>query len=259
MADDPLLPYYERELAFLRQMGAEFAEKYPRIASRLLLETDRSEDPHVERLIQAFAFLTGRIRHKLDDEFPEITESLLSVLYPHYLAPLPSMSIAQFVLDPNQGKLTSGHHVQKGAALYSQNVNGAPCRFRSCYPVTLWPLEVVKAQFDAPDRVSPTPQAASLLRLELRCLGNIPWSDLEVDSLRFFLHGESALVYGLYELLFTAVSQIQLRPRGEDKKNKPVILPPGSLRPVGFEPDEGLLPGGRMSVSFLLSGHALAA
>src|SRR5437899_5584089 len=116
---DELLTYYERELTFLRQMGAEFAAKYPKIAGRLLLEADKCEDPHVERLIQAFAFLAGRIHHKLDDEFPELTDALLATLYPHYLAPIPSMSIVQFVLDPEQGKLTSGHRIEQGASLYS--------------------------------------------------------------------------------------------------------------------------------------------
>jgi type VI secretion system protein ImpG len=141
MADD-LLSYYERELSFLRQMGAEYAAKYPKIAARLQLEADKSEDPHVERLIQAAAFLAARVHHKLDDEYPEITEALLNVLYPHYLAPVPSMSIVQFVLDPNQGKPTSGYKIEKAARLYSQAVDGSPCRFRTCYPVTLWPLEV---------------------------------------------------------------------------------------------------------------------
>ena len=92
MADD-LITYYERELSFLRQMGAEFAAKYPKIAARLLLEADASEDPHVERLIQAFAFLAARVHHKIDDDFPEVTEALLNVLYPHYLAPIPSMMV----------------------------------------------------------------------------------------------------------------------------------------------------------------------
>ena len=76
MADD-LLPLYERELTFLRQHAAEFAAKYPKIASRLLLEADKCEDPHVERLIEGFAFLTARIQHKIEDEFPEITDALL--------------------------------------------------------------------------------------------------------------------------------------------------------------------------------------
>src|SRR5215469_9676619 len=97
-----LLPYYERELKFIRQMGAEFAAKYPKVAGRLLLHPDTCDDPHVERLIEAFALLAGRIHHKLDDEFPEITEALLDVLYPHYLRPVPSQAIAQFQISPSQ-------------------------------------------------------------------------------------------------------------------------------------------------------------
>lgn len=236
-----LLTYYERELSFLRQMGAEFAAKYPKIAGRLLLEADRSEDPHVERLIQGVAFLAARVHHKLDDDFPEITDALLGVLYPHFLAPLPSMSIVQFVLDPDQGKVTSGYRIERGAMLYSPPVSGAPCRFRTCYPTTLWPLEVVSARFDTPDRLGSAPKAAAVLRLELRCLGGTTFSELTLDHLRFFLHGESSLVYALYELLLNNTGQVQLRPAQEEKETRPLVLSPRCLRPVGFEPDEGLL------------------
>src|ERR1700737_445060 len=114
---DELLTYYERELTYLRQMGAEFAEKYPKVASRLLLEPNRCEDPHVERLIEAAAFLAARVPLKIDDEFPEITEALLTVLYPHYLRPLPSMSIVEFELDPKQGNLSSGLLIPRGSML----------------------------------------------------------------------------------------------------------------------------------------------
>src|SRR4029434_2345895 len=139
---DELLGYYERELAYLRQRGAEVAHKDPKIAGRLQLEADKCEDPHVERMIEAFAFLAGRLRLKVDDEFPEITESLLNILYPHYLAPIPSMSIVQFSLDPEQGKLTTGYAIERGAVLYSRPIQGTPCRFRTCYPVTVWPIEI---------------------------------------------------------------------------------------------------------------------
>ena len=114
MPHDALLTYYERELSHLRSLGQEFAQAYPKVAGRLLLEAGKCEDPHVERLIQAVAFLTARIQHKLDDEFPEITDALLGMLYPHYLAPIPSMSIAQFVLDPDlivTGKQIGRAHV----------------------------------------------------------------------------------------------------------------------------------------------------
>ena len=244
---DELLTYYERELSFLRQSGAEFAAKYPKIASRLLLEADRCEDPHVERLIQGFAFLSARVHQKLDDEFPEITEALLSVLYPHYLAPVPSMAIAQFVLDPEQGKLSRGHRLERGTTLYSQPVNGQACRFRTCYPVTLWPLDVVSAQLDTTARQGLVARAAAIIRLELRCLAGMSFANLELDQLRFYLHGESRLVYALYELLFNNVLDVHVRPAGASGAAKPLVLGRECLRPVGFDADEGILPYGRRS------------
>src|SRR5207247_10710509 len=102
---DDLRYYYEHELAFLRRSGASFAEKYPKIASRLILEATKCDDPHVERLLEGFAFLAARIHLKLDDDFPELSDALLSVVYPHYLRPLPSMSLVEFHLDPEQRKL----------------------------------------------------------------------------------------------------------------------------------------------------------
>ena len=96
---DDLLFYYERELTFIRQMGADFAEKYPKIASRLVLEANQCEDPHVERLLEAFAFLAARVHLKIDDQFPEITEALLSIVYPHFIRPIPSMTIVELFTD----------------------------------------------------------------------------------------------------------------------------------------------------------------
>ena len=112
-----LLAYYESELTFLRQAGAEFAEKYPKIASRLVLEPDRCEDPHTERLLEAFAFLAARVHMKVDDEFPEITTALLHIVYPHFLRPIPSVSVAEFHLDPEQGNLSSGLTIPRDSML----------------------------------------------------------------------------------------------------------------------------------------------
>src|SRR5262249_34735290 len=108
-----LFPYYERELVFIRQLAQEFAKQYPAAAGRLLLEPNRSIDPHVERLIESFALLAGRVHHKLDDEFPELTDALLSVLYPHYLAPVPSMAVTQFELDPARSELPQGFRIER--------------------------------------------------------------------------------------------------------------------------------------------------
>ncbi|MBS1812087.1 MAG: type VI secretion system baseplate subunit TssF [Acidobacteria bacterium] len=248
---DELLGYYERELIFLRQMGAEFAEKYPKVAGRLLLEPDKCEDPHVERMIEAFAFLTSRVHLKIDDEFPEITESLLNVLYPHYLAPTPSMSIAQFALDPEQGKLTSGYPIARETTLYSRPVQGTPCRFRTCYPVTLWPIEVASASLESLDPVGARGKwSEAVLRISLRCLHNTKLSELKVgqgenerqmEYLRFYLNGEAQLVYPLYELLFNEdlhLAGIELQDKKTRRKLK---LPATTLRQVGFGADEGML------------------
>src|SRR6516164_3155336 len=131
---DTLYPYYERELHFIRQRAREFAREYPGAAGRLLLEPTRSVDPHVERLIESFALLCGRIHHKLDDEFPELTEGLLSVLYPHYLAPIPSLGIVQFELDPARAQLPNGFSIPRGSRLHTQPVNNLQCKFRTGYP-----------------------------------------------------------------------------------------------------------------------------
>ena len=104
---DDLLLYYERELTFLRQMGAEFAAKYPKVASRLVLEPDKCEDPHVERLLEAFAFLAARVHLKIDDEFPEITEALLNILL-SALPPAHSLHVG--------GRIPSGRAGHRGAA-----------------------------------------------------------------------------------------------------------------------------------------------
>ena len=245
MADE-LLTYYERELSFLRQTGAEFAASYPKIASRLLLEADKCEDPHVERLIQAFAFLAARIRHKLDDDFPEITDSLLSVLYPHYLAPVPSMAIVQFVLDAERGKLTEAFRIPRAARLFSPPVSGAPCRFRTAYPVTLWPLTVASARLAPADGLGASKRAVSVIRLGLRAQGGTSIAGLRPDTLRFFLHGEGHQTWPLYELLCNNVREVQLRP-GAGKPGPPIRLGPDCIRPVGFAPDEGLLPYGPRS------------
>src|SRR6201995_6015449 len=92
---DALLPYYERELAAIKRLAAEFAHTHPKIAGRLRPSADGADDPHVSRLLEGMAFLAARVHHRLDDEFPELTDALLGLLYPHYLAPVPSAAIVQ--------------------------------------------------------------------------------------------------------------------------------------------------------------------
>ena len=246
---DELLLYYERELTYLRQMGSLFAEKYPKVASRLLLEPGKCDDPHVERLLEAFAFLTARVHLKVDDEFPEITQSLLGIVYPHFIRPIPSMSIVEFQVDVEHGKLTTGMKIPKDSLLYSKPVNGVPCKFRTCYDTMLWPLTVTAAQWASPDRLRSSlrsTDAAYALRVELRSPDDTPLVKLDLDSLRFHLFGESSLTHILYEILCSKLTSIVVRDPANPKL-PPVVLPPSSLRPVGFGEDEGMLPYPRRS------------
>jgi type VI secretion system protein ImpG len=247
---DELLLYYERELTFLRQMGVQFADKYPKIASRLSLEPDKCEDPHVERLLEAFAFLAARVHLKIDDEFPEITEALLSIIYPHFIRPVPSMTIADFRVNPEQGQIGTGLKIPRGSVLSSRPVGGVPCKFRTCYDAYLWPLSVVAAEWKTPDRLQPAikaPEAAAALRVELKCWRDITFAKLQPNPLRFFLNGESGLIHTLYELLCSRCTQILVRDPTPGSRLRPVELRPDALRPVGFGEDEGMLPYPRRS------------
>ena len=248
---DDLLLYYERELTYMRQLGAQFAEKYPKIASRLVLEPSKCDDPHVERLLEAFAFLAARVHLKIDDEFPEITEALLGIVYPHFIRPMPSMSIAQFHLDPQKGKLSTGCPIPRETLVYSRPVDGVPCKFRTCQDVTLWPVAVTAASWTSPDRLKPpvnAAEAAGALRIELTCTSpDMEFSKLELDQLQFFLDGESALIHTLYELLCCNLLQVVVRDTRPGPRPFTITLPPSALRPVGFGESEGMLPYPRRS------------
>ena len=242
--DDTLLNYYEQELSYIRQMGTEFASKYPKIAGRLQLEQDRSSDPHTERLIEAFAFISGRIHKKIDDDFPAITESLFNVIYPHYNNPIPSVTIARF--EPIMQNITeAGYLIDRGTKLYSKPVNGTACQFTSSQPVQIWPVEILEAGLKEPKVLKKDAQQA--IHLQLKTANNIPFSELEWKSLRFFLHGQHQQVFQLYELLFNNVCQVECT-AGEDIGAAPILsLAPSSISPVGFEDVEGVLPFSKRS------------
>ena len=242
---DELLLYYERELDYLRKSAAQFAEKHPKLASRLVLEPTKCEDPHVERLLEGFAFLAARIHLKMDDEFPEITEGLLSVVYPQLVRPIPSMSVVEFQLDAEKGKLTSSLKIDRNTPLYSKPVDKVPCNFRTCYETTLWPLSLSAAEWNAPSRLKPavkTNDSAWAIRLELRCARDVTFPNLRLDKLRFYLDGEGGFVNSLYELLFSRLNRIVIRDLSAGSRLAPITLPASALTPVGFRPEEGMVP-----------------
>jgi type VI secretion system protein ImpG len=255
---DDLKERYEEELRFLRASGSSFAKKYPKIASRLELEPDKCEDPHVERLLEGVAFLAARVQLKLDDDFPEITEAFFNAVLPHYVRPIPSLSIAEIELDPDQGKLTSGFTIPRESQLFSKPVNGVPARFRTAFDVTLWPIRVTGASFTTPSALRVrAPGAVAALRLELRLPSDVPLTSLDgLDALRFHLTGDGSLVGMLLETFGTRLRGVLARPaaplstatapatgapRGPSRETL-IELPASIVQPVGFGEHEGLLP-----------------
>jgi type VI secretion system protein ImpG len=241
---DELLAYYNRELAYFRKMAGEFAETHPKIAGRLRITGEMVEDPHVSRLIESFAYLNARTRRKIDDDFPELSEAILSVLYPHYLAPFPSCAIVRFNLHPDQIDLNEGYLLPRGAGLETQPIDGEPCRFRTSHPVRLWPISIQHAAvqgapFTAP-AVAVARDAQSIVHLQLKHYSSeVPFSALKIESLRFFLNGSTQSIYDLYELLHNDCLGVAIASSTKDAN--PVLLSRDAIRPVGFEREEGLI------------------
>ncbi|TAJ83501.1 type VI secretion system baseplate subunit TssF [Reyranella sp.] len=255
---DALLAYFNRELEALRGLAGEFAERHPKIAGRLRLTKDTVDDPHVGRLLEGVAFLGARVQHRLDDEFPELTDGLLSVLYPHYLAPMPSVAITRFAADPG---IQGPAHLPAGLAIESEPVGSEPCQFRTAYPLTLWPIEIEAVRLSGmPLPAPPNPaaeRAVSCLRITLRCADpTMTFTRLGLDKLRFFLGGEQGSL--LLELLLAHTVSIALADDHTDAQ--PVIVPPDALQAVGFAPEEALFPWPARSFSgFRLLSEYFAA
>jgi type VI secretion system protein ImpG len=145
--DSRLLRYYTEELSFLRETAAEFAKEYPKIAGRLALDSFECADPYVERLLEGVAFLTARIQLRMTSEYPQFTSHLMELLFPNFLAPIPSMAVVEFQPDLQQGSLASGFTVPKHSTLRGQLSKGEQtrCTFRTGHPVTMWPIQLVEA------------------------------------------------------------------------------------------------------------------
>jgi type VI secretion system protein ImpG len=238
---DELLPYYNTELAAIRRLAADFAAAHPKVAGRLRLSADAVDDPHVARLLEGVAFLGARVQQRLDDEFPELTDALLSVLYPHYLAPVPSCSIAQFRCQP---ELDVPVPLPAGLLLDTEHVRGESCRFRTAWPQTLWPIEIDSVRLSGlPLAAPPNPRAAgavAVLRIGLRCTGPADLSTLGLDRLRVFLRAAANVSLPLLELLSAHAVGVGYADGPADPT--PVLLPGSAIAPVGFAPEEAILP-----------------
>jgi len=224
--------YYQDELTYLRDLGREFAAAYPGIAPLL---AERGGDPDVERLLEGVAFLTGKIRQKLDDELPEVIHSVAALLFPHYLRQLPATSVIEFTPLPNvvREKLT----IARGAEVGSVPVDGVSCRFRTTQNVELIPLAVEDV------RVDTGAQLAQTLRIELKVTGGVALPALALSSARFYIHGERRLQDDLRLWIGAHVDSVALAAVDASGRDTTVAtLPAKAVKLVGFTEEEALLP-----------------
>ncbi|VAX32888.1 Protein ImpG/VasA [hydrothermal vent metagenome] len=249
-----LLDYYNRELQFLREMGGEFAAEYPKIASRLGLDSFECADPYVERLLEGFSFLAARVQLKLDAEFPKFTQHLLELVCPHYLAPTPSMTVVQLNPDLNEGALAEGYVVPRETALRAQigKNQQTACEYRTAQDVTLWPIKLTQALYVTDVGSLPITGGAHSksvkagVVLRFKTTGGLSFDKLPLETLSLFLRGRDETSMHLYEQLMGNAVGLALRPAHTSSPAQH-IYDASHIRRVGFEDDEALLPYGARS------------
>ena len=242
-----LLGLYNQELQHIRESAAEFAKEYPKIAGRLTLSGLDCADPYVERLLEGFAYLTARVQLKLDAEYPTFTHNLLEIAYPHYLAPTPSMTVVQMQTDPNEGSLSDGFTLPRDSVMRASlgRDSQTPCEYRTSHEVTLWPLQVIQADyFGNPSTVlgrlaASEPKAKAALRITLRTGAELTFDKLALDNLPLYLHGADEQPFRLYEQLLGNTCAVFVRQPGADWVER---LPADALKPCGFDDREAALP-----------------
>jgi type VI secretion system protein ImpG len=245
------LRYYSQELQHLREVGGEFAQDYPKIAGRLGLDSFECADPYVERLLEGFSFLAARVQLKIDAEFPRFTQHLSELVYPHFLAPTPSMAVVQLQPDLSNPALQKGFVVPRGSAMRSVLGKGdnTACEYRSAHALTLWPVELVEARFltlagaQAGLNLQLPAAAKAALRLRLRSTG-APFKDLPLDRLCLHLRGADETPVRIYEKLLGSVEGVLVTPLGRPATWHK-LLPKTALQPLGFDEDQALLPSGK--------------
>lgn len=252
--DPRLIRRYSDELTYLRELGGEFAREFPKVASRLGLESLEVADPYVERLLEGFAFLSARLQMKLDAEHPRLAAHLLESLYPNFLAPLPAMGIAQWEVDAGSPNLLRGHQVPRGSAMISREAvgQGTHCEFRSAHDVRVWPIELAGVRYSTQNadlplaRLPEGRQVRSSLRLRLRVAAGLAWSRLPLDRLDVYIAAPDDIAFRLHELVLGHAlgSWVNSASPGSEPAVAPHRdwAPAASIEARGFEPDEALLP-----------------
>ena len=250
--DPQLLDYYNRELVYMRELAGEFAKRHPKVAKRLGMHGIEVADPYVERLIEAFCFLSARTQLKLDAEFPRFTQRLLEVVYPNYIAPTPAIAVAQFHPSHKEGDLLRGILVPRDTTLLARAPAGesTQCKFRTTQPLSLWPIEIAEARLTGipPDikgleRYVPAHvRVQGALRIRLRLTRDITFDRLAgLDTLSVHLSGDDQIASHLFELLHSAGRAVLIGPPGAMGERLHAVTD-NAVSYVGMAPGESALP-----------------
>jgi type VI secretion system protein ImpG len=223
--------YYQSELTYLREMGRSFSQANPTIAGLL---GERGADPDVERMLEGFAFLTGRIRERIDDAVPEIVHALTDLLLPHYLRSIPATSILEF--SPQVGALRGRHIVARGTPVGAEPRRGTACVFRTTCETDLLPLAIRNIVMDLATASTP------VLKVQFDCADKGLGAVFEKRGVRFFFSGEYPSASMLYLWFMRHLKQIELRGQQGTLTRVLTTLPPSLAKPVGFAPDSSLFP-----------------
>ncbi len=255
--DRRLLRYYEQELRHLQGMAREFAREYPKIAARLAIDDlqDTCVDPYIERLLEGFAFLAARVQLKLDAEFPRFTQNLLEAVFPHYLAPTPSMCVVEFTPDYGDAELADGYTLPRGSSLRSILGKGdrTTCEYRTAHELKVFPLKLTQVQYYTRDvgvlelgqTIAPVGPVRGALRLRLAATAGLTLSKLSLDQLVINLRGGGMIPMRLYEQIHGHCRGVVVRtvvPQGVRAQRWSDLLPASCVERVGYDEEQALLP-----------------
>lgn len=224
--------YYQSELTYLRELGMDFAESHPDLASHF---EGRGDDPDVDRLLEGFAFLSARMRQRLDDAVPELVDQLAQLLIPHHARIVPAASIVEFT--PAVSSLRSRHRIEAGAEVASRPVRGTRCRFRTTRTIDLLPLSVQQAQLDR------TVTRAPVLTLGFETVDEGGGPVYSAGGVELFLHGQLAQTSSLLLWFLRHVDQVTFRASDGYTQSLPV----SSVTAPGLTADAGIVPWPRLA------------
>jgi type VI secretion system protein ImpG len=249
--DPRLLDYYNNELLHVRETAAEFAREFPKIAGRLALEgAAECADPYVERLLEGFAFLAARVQLKIDAEFPTFAQHLLEMVYPGFLAPVPSMAMVRFEPELGDGGLAQGYEVPRGSVLRARPSAlpgaGTACEFRTAHGVRLWPIELVEAKYlayppELPRELKLTQKIQAAIRLRLRATAGLPFSALALERLPLHFSGNPAVAARLHEAVLSSALGVVVLP-ATPRARWFHFADKSEVRRMGYSDEEALLP-----------------